>query len=114
MTDCVFCKIVSGQIPSRKVWEDAHCYAFDDINPQAPCHVLIVPRTHIADVNSMTTGQEALFGHLFATAKEVARTKGIGEDGYRLVVNNGAEAGQTVFHVHMHVLGGRHLAWPPG
>lgn len=108
---CLFCKIVAGEIPSTPVYQDEQCYAFADIAPKAPVHVLVVPRVHIASLAE--TKDEALLGHLLATAGEIARAKGLGK-GYRVVVNTGAEGGQTVDHLHLHVLGGRGMTWPPG
>jgi histidine triad (HIT) family protein len=111
---CLFCKIVKGTIPAKKVYEDDAFYAFDDINPQAPCHVLVIPKEHIEGINDVEEHHAALLGRLFVVAKSVARQKGVTGSGYRLVVNTGAHAGQTVFHVHMHVVGGREMGWPPG
>jgi diadenosine tetraphosphate (Ap4A) HIT family hydrolase len=110
MSECLFCGIVSGRIPSKKVFEDDATFAFEDIAPRAPTHVLIVPRRHIDTIGD--TGDEALVGRVFLTAAKIARERGL-ED-YRLVVNNGEGAGQTVFHLHVHLLGGREFHWPPG
>ena len=110
--DCLFCRIVRGEVPSTKVYEDAQVYAFEDINPQAPTHVLVVPRRHIARAADVTPDDEALVGHLYTVANEVARARGL--EHYRLVVNNGEGAGQSVFHLHLHLLGGRPFSWPPG
>jgi histidine triad (HIT) family protein len=107
MSDCIFCKIIKGEIPSTNVYQDEHATAFRDINPAAPTHILIVPNKHIESVNFIIPDDEALIGKLFAVAKQLAEKEGISENGYRLVVNTGAEAGQTVFHLHMHLLGGR-------
>ena len=109
---CLFCRIVRGEIPAKLVAENEHCVAFRDINPQAPTHVLVVPRTHVASLNEAT--DPALVGRVALFAAEVARTEGIAERGYRTVFNTNAEAGQTVFHLHLHLLGGRSLGWPPG
>jgi len=114
MSDCLFCKILDGKIPSREVYSDAHVYAFEDIHPGAPVHVLVIPRQHVAMAKDLTVDDAHLMGHLTLGANEVAKRKGIAESGYRLVMNVGEGAGQTVFHVHMHVLGGRELSWPPG
>jgi histidine triad (HIT) family protein len=114
MANTVFAKILRGDIPADLVHEDEHCIAFRDINPQAPVHVLVIPRKEIVSIDSMEDGDAALLGHLMTVARDVARTEGVAEDGYRLVINNGAHAGQTVFHLHIHVLGGRTLGWPPG
>lgn len=108
----IFKKIVDGEIPADKVWEDDLCVAFRDINPVAPTHVLVVPRKEIARVDAASPGDELLLGHLLRVAGEVAKQEGL--VGYRLVINNGQAAGQTVFHLHIHVIGGRVLAWPPG
>jgi histidine triad (HIT) family protein len=114
MTDCLFCKIVAGQIPATLVYEDADLIAFSDINPQAPLHALIVPRRHIATLNDLTPGDDALVGSMFRAAAALARQHGYAERGYRTVFNCNSEAGQTVFHLHLHLLAGRGLTWPPG
>ncbi|HKB70446.1 MAG TPA: histidine triad nucleotide-binding protein [Thermoanaerobaculia bacterium] len=110
MSDCLFCRIVAGDVPSKKVFEDEATFAFEDVAPRAPTHVLIVPREHVDTI--ATASDEALVGRVFLTAARVARERGL--DSYRLVVNNGPDAGQTVFHLHVHLLGGRTLSWPPG
>ena len=112
--NCIFCKIAAGEIPAAKVFEDERAFVFRDINPQAPTHALVIPRAHVASLNEAGEADEALLGHLLLVAARVARDGGLAEDGYRTVVNTGAGAGQTVFHVHVHLLGGRSLAWPPG
>jgi histidine triad (HIT) family protein len=112
--DCLFCKIINKDIPASIVYEDEQCLAFDDINPQAPTHVLIIPKKHIATTNDIAQEDEALVGHLLRVAAQVAKMKGVDESGYRSVVNCNSDAGQEVFHIHVHVLGGRQLAWPPG
>lgn len=112
MTDCLFCKIAAGEIGSDKVYEDDDYLAFNDIAPQAPTHFLVIPKRHIGRVAEMEKEDAALIGGLFTTAAKICADKGI--DDYRLVVNNGEGAGQTVFHIHLHVLAGRPLAWPPG
>ncbi len=119
MGECIFCRIVSGEIPSRKVYEDESVYAFHDINPVAPVHILIVPRKHIVGVQSLEPEDECLVGHMFYVARKIAQEQGIApaEDlsrGYRLVFNVGKDAGQTVFHLHLHLIGGRAMGWPPG
>lgn len=114
MTDCLFCKMVAGEIQPDVVYEDDTVLAFRDINPQAPVHVLVVPREHIATINDLAGSHAELVGRLYLAAKEVARREGIAERGYRTVMNCNAEAGQTVFHLHLHVLGGRRMKWPPG
>jgi histidine triad (HIT) family protein len=111
---CLFCQIVEGKIPATKVYEDDRIVAFDDINPQAPMHVLVVPRAHVATVNDLTPAHDALVGAMLRCAARIATERGFDARGYRTVVNCNAQAGQTVFHLHMHVLGGRALAWPPG
>jgi histidine triad (HIT) family protein len=111
--NCVFCKIAEGQIPSTAVYQDELVYAFADINPAAPVHVLIVPREHIGSLTETGESQRALLGHLLWVAGEIARKKELG-NGYRVVVNTGKEGGQTVDHLHLHLLGGRAMTWPPG
>ncbi len=110
---CVFCKIIDSTIPSTPVFQDDLVYAFADINPKAPVHVLIVPREHIGSLDQADESKRALLGHLLWTAAEIARKKGLA-NGYRIVVNTGAEGGQTVDHLHLHLLGGRGMTWPPG
>lgn len=112
--DCLFCKIVDGQIPAKIAYQDDKCLAFHDINPQAPTHFLVIPRQHIASLKEANSSQNELLGHLLTSAAKIALDLGISEDGFRTVINTGANAGQTVFHIHVHVLGGRGLAWPPG
>jgi histidine triad (HIT) family protein len=113
-TNCLFCRIAAGDIPAKKVHEDADVVAFHDINPQAPTHVLVIPRKHIPSLNDLTPGDAATIGTTIVRASEIARDLRLHDDGYRLVVNNGEGAGQTVFHIHVHVLGGRAFGWPPG
>ncbi len=113
MNDCLFCRIVSGEIPSKKIYEDAHTYAFEDISPQAPTHVLVVPKKHIAGLKEAGVEDAALIGQCHLAAASIARQRNI-EDGYRTVLNVGPKAGQSVFHMHVHLLGGRNLHWPPG
>ena len=112
--DCLFCKIVAGDIPAEIVYESDDAIAFRDINPQAPTHVLIIPRRHISTINDLETGDEELIGRLFSAAKAVAQQEDLGDSGYRTVMNCGEGAGQSVFHIHLHVLGGRPMLWPPG
>ncbi len=114
MADCLFCKIIAGQIPSSKVFEDDHLFAFNDINPQAPMHVLIVPKRHIPSLNELQSGDDALVGEMVRRAGLLAKERGFDGGGYRTVFNTNRDAGQSVFHIHLHVLGGRSLAWPPG
>jgi histidine triad (HIT) family protein len=113
MTDCLFCKIVAGEIPAEIVAETADTVAFRDINPQAPVHVLVVPREHHVDIAAMAAADPGLAGRVAADAAAVAKAEGVGE-AFRLVFNTGAAVGQSVFHVHGHVLGGRSFTWPPG
>ena len=112
--DCLFCKIVAGDIAADIVFESDTAIAFRDINPQAPTHILIVPRQHIATINDIDDEQQVLVGSLFAAAKSIAADEGLADDGYRVVMNCNEAAGQTVFHIHLHLLGGRTLTWPPG
>ena len=111
---CLFCRIAAGEIPASKVFEDADVLAFNDINPQAPLHVLVIPKRHIATTSDLTEADEALVGKMVRTAAAIAAQKGYAERGYRTVFNCNAEAGQTVFHIHLHLLAGRNLGWPPG
>lgn len=113
-TDCLFCKIASGDAPADIVRESEDWVAFRDINPQAPTHVLIVPRTHIATLNDLDEETASRLGELFLAAAEIAADEGVAEEGYRTVINCNAGAGQSVFHLHLHLLGGRRLRWPPG
>ena len=112
--DCLFCKIIEGSIPSSKVYEDENVFAFNDINPQAPLHVLIIPKKHISGVDAVEAGDASLIGHLIYAAKKIAKEKKVKENSYRLVFNNGPLAGQAVFHIHLHLLAGRPMNWPPG
>ena len=112
--NCLFCKFVSGELKTDVVYETDKVFAFRDINPQAPSHVLIVPRNHIATINDLTAANADEIGNLYLAAKEIATEEGFSEDGYRVVMNCNAAAGQTVFHLHLHLLGGRNLTWPPG
>ena len=111
---CLFCKIVANEIPADIVWESDSALAFRDINPQAPTHVLVIPRQHIATINDLTDGHKATVGDLFMAAREIAAAEGMAEDGSRVVMNCNGAAGQTVFHIHLHLLGGRQMTWPPG
>lgn len=110
---CLFCQIIDGSIPSKAVYQDEHCYAFADIKPQAPVHVLIIPRRHIPSIAHAQKEHRELLGHLHWAAAEIARSKGL-TAGYRTVINTGDEGGQTVDHIHVHLLGGRPMTWPPG
>ena len=110
--NCLFCRIVRGEIPAKIVAENTHCVAFRDINPQAPTHVVIVPREHVASLNAAKDA--TMIGELALMASQIARSEGIAERGYRTVFNTNADAGQTVFHLHLHLIGGRVMGWPPG
>ena len=114
MSDCLFCRIIAGDIPAAIVHQDDHVVAFKDITPQAPTHVLIVPRRHIATLNDLTADDDGLVGEMVRTAAGIAKANGHADRGYRTVFNTNADAGQTVFHVHLHLLGGRKMTWPPG
>jgi histidine triad (HIT) family protein len=112
--DCLFCKMVSGAIQPNKVYEDGEILAFKDINPQAPVHILVIPKRHLATTNDLTDADAALIGKLFLAGKKIAHGLDIAEAGYRIVNNCNADAGQTVWHLHLHLLGGRQMSWPPG
>ncbi|WP_446898748.1 histidine triad nucleotide-binding protein [Clostridium sp. LBM24168] len=114
MEECIFCKIVKGEIPSEKVYEDDFVLSFKDINPGAPVHVLIIPKKHISSINDLDKDSSNIIAHIFMVAKKIAQDLNIAEDGYRIVSNTGKDGGQTVPHVHFHLLGGRSLSWPPG
>jgi histidine triad (HIT) family protein len=114
VADCLFCKIAAGEVPATFVYQDEQLIAFRDINPQAPMHVLVVPRRHIATLNDLTEGDDAIVGEMIRRAAALAREHGHADRGYRTVFNCNAGAGQTVFHIHLHVLGGRSFTWPPG
>lgn len=114
MSDCLFCKIIAGGIPADKVYEDQELLAFRDIRPQAPIHVLIIPKRHIATINDLTPADAELVGKLYLTAKQIAADLGVTESGYRTVMNCNRDSGQDVFHIHLHVLAGRRMHWPPG
>jgi histidine triad (HIT) family protein len=113
MTDCLFCRILRNEIPAKTIYEDEHTFAFEDINPQAPTHVLIIPKRHVRGLKEATPEDAELIGRCHLAAAHIARQRGI-EDGYRTVLNVGPQAGQSVFHLHVHLLGGRSLHWPPG
>lgn len=114
MSDCLFCKIRDGQIPAQIIHRDEVCLGFEDIHPQAPTHVLFIPLQHIPTVNELSLEDRERVGHLYIAAAKVAKQRGLSERGYRLVMNCNADAGQTVFHIHLHLLGGRPFTWPPG
>lgn len=112
MSDCLFCRIVAGDLPSTRVWDDDLVYAFEDINPQAPVHVVVVPRKHLATLNDVTGEDEIIAGRLLRAAAGIAKERGIADSGYRTVINVNKDGGQVVYHVHLHVLGGRRLRTP--
>ena len=112
--ECLFCKIASGDIPSKEVYSDDEFYAFEDINPAAPTHLLIIPREHISGVTELSDEGEGLLGRMILRANRIAEAAGLNENGFRYVVNSGHHGGQTVYHLHLHILGGRFLSWPPG
>jgi histidine triad (HIT) family protein len=114
MSDCLFCRIGRKEIPARIAYEDDQVLAFEDITPQAPTHTLVIPKRHIATLNDTGAGDESLLGHMVQVAAQVARDKGLAASGFRLVANCMEGAGQSVFHIHVHLLGGRRFAWPPG
>ena len=114
MENCIFCKVVSGEIPSKKVFEDERVLVVEDITPQAPLHLLCLPKRHFSNCLDMTEADDAVMGYILRKAGEIARQKGYAESGFRLVQNNGAGSGQSVFHIHVHLLAGRSFAWPPG
>jgi histidine triad (HIT) family protein len=113
MSQCIFCRIVNRTIPSRIVYEDEQALAFDDVNPQAPVHVLVIPKRHVESIQA-ASGDNSLLGHLIRVCVKIAAEKGLVPSGYRVLTNTGPQAGQTVFHLHFHVLGGRAMNWPPG
>jgi histidine triad (HIT) family protein len=114
MENCLFCKIATGAIPSKIVYQDEDVVAFEDINPQAPKHILLIPRQHIASIDDLTLNDGPILAKLFITAQKLAHDMGIDESGYRFLTNVGPDAGQSVFHLHFHLLGGRKFGWPPG
>jgi histidine triad (HIT) family protein len=111
---CLFCKIVAGEIPSKRVYEDDELLAFEDIKPEAPVHILVIPKRHIDSLNELQSSDDQLVGSMLRRAAAIAQDRGISESGYRTVFNCNSNAGQTVFHIHLHVLGGRRMSWPPG
>lgn len=114
MSDCLFCKIVAGDIPAKKVYEDERILAFNDIRPQAPVHILVIPKVHKATLLEFEETDKDSIGGIFLAINQIAKEKGLAEDGFRVVVNCGKKAGQEVFHIHFHLLGGRSMQWPPG
>ncbi|NOT47376.1 MAG: histidine triad nucleotide-binding protein [Acidobacteria bacterium] len=111
---CIFCKIAAGEIPAERVYEDDVCIAFNDITPQAPTHLLLIPREHFDSLDKAEAGHKATLGHMMLTAANIARDKGFADDGYRIVINTNSDGGQTVFHLHVHLLAGRPFVFPPG
>ncbi|MGD8537995.1 MAG: histidine triad nucleotide-binding protein [Candidatus Aminicenantes bacterium] len=114
MNNCIFCKIVNKEIPAQIVYEDDSILAFDDINPQAPVHVLLIPKEHFSSLNDVPEEKKGLIAHILLKARTVAQKKGVKDSGYRIVLNTARDSGQDVFHIHFHVLGGRRMTWPPG
>ncbi len=114
MPECLFCKIAAGELDTELVYEDEEVVAFNDLNPQAPIHVLVIPRKHIATLNDLEPADAGLVGRLYLAATTLARKKGVDDSGYRTLMNCNADGGQTVFHLHLHLLGGRRMGWPPG
>lgn len=114
MSNCIFCQIIAGKSPSQMLYQDEQVSAFRDIHPAAPTHILLAPNRHIASVNDLTAEDEPLIGHLFTVARQLARQEGIDQSGYRLIVNTGAHGGQTIFHLHVHLIGGQRMRFPMG
>lgn len=111
---CLFCRIIAGEIPGKFLYQDERLVVLQDVNPQAPLHALVIPRRHVATLNDLTSEDDGLIGEMVRRAAAIARERGVAENGYRTVFNCNADAGQTVFHIHLHLLGGRAMAWPPG
>lgn len=114
MEDCIFCKIANKEVPAELLFEDDHIVAFNDINPQAPIHIILIPREHYASLNEIPDDKKSILSHILLKARQVAREKGIAEKGYRVVLNTARDSGQEVLHIHFHLLGGRRMHWPPG
>jgi histidine triad (HIT) family protein len=114
MKDCLFCKIIAKEIPAKIIYEDENVLAFEDVNPQAPVHILFIPKKHISTTLDIQESEDPLIGHLFRAAASIAKEKGVAERGFRLVMNTNPESGQSVYHIHLHLLGGRKMHWPPG
>ena len=114
MTPCIFCRISAGELPAKIIFEDNQCLVFEDIHPKAPLHLLVIPKRHIESLNDMRLEDEGLLGHLIFIARELAHQNGADKTGFRAVLNTGSHAGQSVFHIHLHLLAGRPMAWPPG
>lgn len=112
--DCLFCKLISGEIPATEVYRDDDIFAFEDINPIAPTHMLVIPIKHLSDIKSANQDDQELIGKMLLIANQIATEKGLAEDGFRYVINTGKNGGQTVYHLHLHIIGGRSLSWPPG
>lgn len=112
--DCLFCKLISGEIPATEVYRDDDIFAFEDINPIAPTHILVIPIKHLSDIKSANEDDQELLGKMLLIANQIATEKGLAEDGFRYVINTGKNGGQTVYHLHLHIIGGRNLSWPPG
>ena len=112
--ECIFCEIAAKRLPAKIIYEDEYAVAFEDINPKAPLHALVIPRKHISTNLDIQQNDNMLIGHLFQIANQIAKDRGIADQGFRLVMNCNADAGQTVFHIHLHILGGRFMSWPPG
>lgn len=113
-SQCLFCRIAAGEIPSQQVYSDDFVYAFHDINPTAPSHILVIPRKHLSSISDADAGDESLMGKVLLAGQQIAKAQGLAEDGFRLVINTGQHGGQTVHHLHLHILGGRQMQWPPG
>ena len=114
MHDCIFCKIIKKEIPAKVVFEDDQIIAFEDINPQAPIHILLIPKNHYASLNEIPDAEKDILSHILLKARQISREKGIDQRGYRIVLNTAKDSGQEVFHIHFHLLGGRRMTWPPG
>ena len=112
--DCLFCKLISGEIPATEVYRDDDIFAFEDINPIAPTHILVIPIKHLSDIKSANEDDQELIGKMLLIANQIATEKGLADDGFRYVINTGKNGGQTVYHLHLHIIGGRSLSWPPG
>ena len=112
--DCLFCKLISGEIPATEVYRDDDIFAFEDINPIAPTHILVIPIKHLSDIKSANEEDQQLLGKMLLIANQIATEKGLAEDGFRYVINTGKNGGQTVYHLHLHIIGGRSMSWPPG
>ena len=114
MDNCLFCKIIKGEIPANKVYENDHVLAFKDIDPKAPIHILVIPKKHIKSINELNSSDKYLAGELILASKKIAKDEGISLEGYRIIFNTNDDGGQTVYHIHMHIMGGRQMKWPPG